>query len=294
MMEAADLVQLESDELLAKRLYLAASTIMFYDALLTLPEQITYLWQPKKTFVSYLSLFNFLFACAFAIGLNIVWFHTKNTPQICLTSVALRSIQFRVVSTVAQVFMTLRIYALSGKNRIIFVTMVICIATQVVLSISTISHTLQLQLRHFTPIPADGYHSTCTLQILNQGLDEVYIYLLLTFDAGVFLATLGYTVKAMKSSRRSHLLRAITLDGSVYFFMMFSTNLTWTLCDMYGREGVRTLALVPSLFITPMMLNRLTLSLHKAHGMDQISISTLPPSTVLSTLELDYEMNTGL
>lgn len=71
----------------------------------------------------------------------------------------LQALEVLIVSVVSQVFMLLRIYALSGRNRVIFITMTIYITSQAIFFIVLMSMT-GLEAGEFGPdIPLEEYHS---------------------------------------------------------------------------------------------------------------------------------------
>lgn len=61
----------------------------------------------------------------------------------------------------------------------------------------------------------------------------------LAFDIFVFFSMLGYTIQAMKASRRSHILRALVRDGTLYFLMVLAQEVVWILLIKYGRVSLR-------------------------------------------------------
>lgn len=161
-----------------------------------------------------------------------------------------QGIQVSVASALAQVFMLLRIYALSRRSKPVLVVLAVYIAGQISFSVFLLVLTKGKPGFSGPDIPFNEYHSkpfvhclvpepkafsVCALGNKNTGLDIIYVYMSLVFDAVVFFATLGYTIKDLRAHRSSHLLHTLMRDGTLYFLLIFSGNFVWVLCLKYGR-----------------------------------------------------------
>lgn len=81
------------------------------------------------------------------------------------------------------------------------------------------------------PIPA--FH-TCVLSS-NRRTELAYLAISLTYDTVTFSITLLYTLRSTVDFRVSTVLKAILRDGTIYFLVIFSSNLVWLLSIIYFR-----------------------------------------------------------
>ncbi|KAF4622018.1 hypothetical protein D9613_009548 [Agrocybe pediades] len=93
---------------------------------------------------------------------------------------------------------------------------------------------------------------------------EAHISLFLTFDILVFLAIISITVYASRGVGLYSLMGVIQRDGIMYFFILLSSNLTWLLLTLYARPALKFLHIEPTVAVTSIMINRITLNLKKA------------------------------
>ncbi|KAJ8502535.1 hypothetical protein ONZ45_g11671 [Pleurotus djamor] len=123
------------------------------------------------------------------------------------------------------------------------------------------------------PLPTiDPFHVCLIMSTLPNGasLVEAFLYLSLTFDSVAFICILGVTISAARNHYFTELFRVIQRDGVAYFFVLFSSNLTWLLLALYGRPGLKALHNQPAMIISSIMINRITLNLREATARDNV------------------------
>jgi len=111
-------------------------------------------------------------------------------------------------------------------------------------------------------IPLDPYH-VCVL-FSDPRMDTAYLAVSIAFDSIVFAITLIFTVKEHRLRPNSILLQTIQRDGTLYFCVILTGNLTWMLLALYARPSLKFMNAQPSMILTSIMINRLTLSLRRA------------------------------
>ncbi|KAJ4495414.1 hypothetical protein C8R41DRAFT_827882 [Lentinula lateritia] len=135
-------------------------------------------------------------------------------------------------------------------------------------------------------IPLDQFH-VCILYS-NPEMDLAYLLCSIIFDSLVFLATLVITVdygcsvwpsgsdsptpfgEARTRPTNSVLLSTIQRDGIIYFCAILSGNIVWLILSLNERPGLKFMNTQPSMIITSVMINRLTLSVRKVSGRTSI------------------------
>ncbi|EEB94300.1 hypothetical protein MPER_06903, partial [Moniliophthora perniciosa FA553] len=143
----------------------------------------------------------------------------------------LQALQTLSSTCIAEMFITLRVYALLGKHKGVFA----------VFGIIMVCQTAASSCRSFPTLPnADPYHiCQLTTAVFVVPWVEAGLSLILVFDGLAFIAILVVTLK-MISNRDRHssllyILKVIQRDGVLYFFVLFSSNFAWLLLLEYAR-----------------------------------------------------------
>jgi len=279
------LVGLGHDLFTVKYFYIAGVAVLFYDVLLTLSDEIDLIWRPKKTYLSYLSIFHRYFSC----GVSVFIIYAGSRPHLtsqtgrCHNEAIVQLVSAGVVLAIAQVFMMLRVYAMSGRKTYIMYGLSVWIVVQSVFSVSlmVLTGTSEPVVSLLQLIPIDVYR-ICVFDAGHPRLTYAYMYTMFAYDTVIFAATLVYAFKVSRSSS-SGIMRAVLRDGTLCFFFLFSFNLMWVLSFHYGRIGLKTITIGPAVPLTSVMIARINFSLHKANKKDQpIRFSTSDESYTLT------------
>lgn len=261
-----DLVVLGQDLFVTKLYCAAIITVVIYDFLLTLQDEIMFIWKTKKTWVSFVFLFSRYFSVACCIIISIPYFSPRFTAKMCDRWAVFQLVQAAMALSASQVLMMLRVYAMSGRNKCILISL------SIIASGNSIFILVLAMLPGNKGIPLPNIdlevYRLCYLSPVCKTCDLIVIAVSLSFDVAVFILTLIYSVRTARSSKPSHLLRALVLDGVMYFFFVFSSNLLWLLLIKYARVGLKFVQEEPNILLTPMIINRLMLALHKASHKD--------------------------
>ncbi|TFY72255.1 hypothetical protein EVG20_g767 [Dentipellis fragilis] len=314
------IIALGHDIFVEKLYYVATCALWLYDYLLTMGDEVAYAWAGKKTYIFYLylavnhsstsqnaevhlskesiphtmcivgdALFDIpeaYFLPAWTIDVYVftlvrnVWSLTAR--QSCTRFCAALSFEAALTSSIAEIFLTLRVYAITGKRKLVLVasaTLIFCQwgvlmyqASQSQKGTSDVAALLPLQDGHRSPLPAlpdiDAFRMLTPPYFVVAWIDA-FLVICLGFDAIVFLVICITTVIAIRRSNYGHMLRIVQRDGIVYFFVLFSSNLIWLLLALYAPPGRKYIQTQPALIISSIMINRITLNL-KRGGRKQI------------------------
>ncbi|ESK95415.1 hypothetical protein Moror_3853 [Moniliophthora roreri MCA 2997] len=197
---------------------------------------------------------------------------------------------------IAEIFITLRVYALLGMHKGILAvsgTIMICqwAIGIYVLSVGGLSQPAALLSRRaeLPTLPNAGPYHICQLisGIIAAPWTEAYLCLTLVFDGLAFIAILVVTLK-MIPKRGTHvlyILKVIQRDGILYFFVLFSSNLVWVLLLLRARRALKLVHGQQTLVLSGVMINRITLNLKKASDNSHCYVVEDPYAWSMRTFE---------
>jgi len=259
------LVALGNDILSTKYYGIATFTILFYDYSLTLADEVEYVWSRKKSWTFWLFLVNRYFPMTYKLLLLPLSYGPHVHEKIC-DRIAFYFILTIVVCTLlAQVALTVRIYAVTMKNIPIVIGFAIITASQLALGTCVMVLTEIGGAQSLEPIPLDAYR-VCVFAP-HRTLEIAYNSISLLFD---FLAFSLIMFLAIQSSRRTAGLKIQTLlvtiaeDAMLYFLVIFTSHFVLEMTIILGRDSIQLLPGPGLVVYLPVMVSRLMLSLRKA------------------------------
>lgn len=92
----------------------------------------------------------------------------------------------------------------------------------------------------------DSFH--ICLMVSNQTAEIVYLSTSLIYDGIAFFLTFTYSFKSLQTFRASNLMGALLRDGTLYFFIIFTSNFVWLMSMVLF--DVRDLYFFPRLMLT--------------------------------------------
>ncbi|KAF7422296.1 hypothetical protein PC9H_010452 [Pleurotus ostreatus] len=178
----------------------------------------------------------------------------------------------------AEVFLTLRVFALLKRNRAVPAVSIIILSWQWGIALYAMSQSSQgtvqnalLLSRREPPLElpmlpnTDPYHICLFITTLTVApWVEAYLCLSLAFDSLAFMSILYAGFVASRHHHIGVVLRVVYRDGIVYFFVLFSSNLVWLLLLLYARTGLKLMHNQAAMVISSIMINRITLNLKEA------------------------------
>ncbi|KAF5379386.1 hypothetical protein D9615_006600 [Tricholomella constricta] len=203
----------------------------------------------------------------------------KYSPQICARYESLEPLGTAILTTIAELFMTLRVYALLKRNKaVLFVAGVIIlwqwalIMYVIVQASKGTTHLAFLLSRDVAPalptLPTTDPYHVCIF-IVSPALvpwAEAFLCLCLSFDGLAFIGIIfGIAVRRREMNTQSlaPVTTIIRRDGVLYFFVLFSSNLVFLLVARYARPGLKNIHNQPAMVISAIMVNRITLNLKR-------------------------------
>lgn len=254
---------------IGKYCFLGAYTMLLYDHLLTLPEEIHTVWKKKKTFPLYLFIVVRYYAL-FAISVVAFgYFSAAMTRSRCGHWMSFLPLGVTMPLTIFPgMLMLIRVYALYNRNKIILYVL----STSLLLQ--TVAGLWQYTVRGGkpAPLPLDNYeyHFCIYLPPKRIGhLSTMYVSWELGYDTLVFFLTVVRTVYMhwrhqgiiSASEGKPGLISNLVRDGAFYFGCIFSMHLMWVIMILHAPTGLRAIASIPSACVNTVMVCRITLNL---------------------------------
>ncbi|KAE9395201.1 hypothetical protein BT96DRAFT_1022089 [Gymnopus androsaceus JB14] len=206
------------------------------------------------------------------------YFSDSWSSKRCIRYGSMETFQTLITTSLAQVFLTLRVYALCNKKYVCVVAGIIA-ALQWGIAIFVMSQSSSgtdqvavLLPLHPPPVPlpelpdTDPFHVCLFISTLTLvPWVEAFVWLSLSFDALAFLAIIFITVKAASLHPLMHIMKVIQRDGIIYFFILFSSNFIWIMLLLHAkRPALQFIHNKPTMIVSCIMINRITLNLKRA------------------------------
>ncbi|KAI0051511.1 hypothetical protein FA95DRAFT_1602540 [Auriscalpium vulgare] len=287
--------------LAGKYFFLAALTLLLYDHLSTLPEEVETVWKKKKTLVLYLFILIRYYA---PIAVSVVafgFFSPTMTRERCANWMLFLPLGIVMPLTLLPgVLMLIRVYALYGRNKLVLFGLGSVLLSQ------TAAGLYQFTVKGGTPAPdpINNYEFHFCIYLPPKRIGQVatmYVFMEVGYDTLIFLLTISRTtymywsyhgtLAASKLGNGStSLVTSLIRDGAFYFGAIFSMNLMWVLMIMHAPTGLRAIASIPS--VTTVMISRITLNLRttvygRAHVFER-TLHNIPLSDFKSVRRSKY------
>jgi len=187
---------------------------------------------------------------------------------------------FAVCTSLAQVVLTLRIYAVAKKNVRIAIGLATITCSQLALGIYLLFLGIREGALEVPQVPLDPY-ILCSF-VLHRDLLLAYTSISLFYDSLAFLLIVFLTKKSRPSGFKVPVLvRTIAEDTTRYFLVIFTAHFALAMTLTFGRGPIQILPGTGIVVYIPVMISRLMLSLRKAAD-SQRSLSHGEPSDLHS------------
>ncbi|KAF9653263.1 hypothetical protein BDM02DRAFT_3182802 [Thelephora ganbajun] len=265
--------------------------LVVYEYMLTLDDELRYVWERKKSWIFYLfvAVRSLVSGTAFILQVDhriatccsfmpygseivlkptemaypVVQCHAHHlTADIrCARNVLLTSILVLFFLLSSDCFMTLRVYAVMGRNKLIGLYMSFLMCAKVATSIFFISR-LHSNTIKLPDIPIDAFRSctpsgSFTLQIIPCAIGAV-------FDISAFCFIIWFAYSSTVIFRFSSLLRTIVEHATVYFIMAMILKILVLLFLLFADSAMKQSPPLLHAIVTPLLINRVALSLKKS------------------------------
>lgn len=259
------LIQLGNDNIAIKTYAMGVTALWVYDYFLTLGDEVEYVWKTKNTLIFVLFLIARYLPLPFLIWMAISSWSKMYTTALCQRTAFVEVLYFVLITFFAHTVLTLRVYAITGKNKRIAGTLYGLTVLQFVVGVYL---TVYSSLHYLPPAPIDldAYH-ICIFYAPIPG-SVVFTSLSLVFDLGAFAIVLIRT-RDLRTWRRDSnaptILDTVTRDTAMYFLVIFTSHLVLVLMlTILSKQILGCIQTAGNAIFVPMMITRIIISLKKA------------------------------
>jgi len=191
-------------------------------------------------------------------------------------------------SLLAQVVLTLRIYAVTSKNRVISLCFCVITISQFVFGLYWTIFTAVEGAQQALPIPLDAY-VVCTFK-RHKHLEIGFTVTSLIYDLLAFSVIVYLVVRSnIYNFPIPTLLKTIARDATYYFLLIFTSHVIFVLVLLFAKPTLQLLPGLGSVVYIPVMVTRLLLSLKKASTQEyEWSLGELTTGTVRFAEHRDF------
>ncbi|CAE6476755.1 unnamed protein product [Rhizoctonia solani] len=246
------------DLYMTRYLTYAALTILLYDHVATISDEISLIWPAKMGLLKLVFLFNrysvplvIAFSC-FVLSGQAPFLNKQSytTFTVCYAVVALLSTTFVV---------TTRVHALWGTQRYLFEFLAAIWGIHMVADIIVVAKNM---VQRFPYIAYEPMFNVC----LGSAQDSWVVWLNGILFNALMITLLMWAWLSTPRNAQTPLMTLIVRDGCVYFVAIFSAMLFNLLMWKYGRETQVTLPFFVVWSTTTTALSRLLLSIKDVQG----------------------------
>jgi len=238
-------------------------TVLIWDHLITVVDEVELVWRRDKGLVYYLFLLNrYLTPLGFIVNLVAFLLPAWGT-ETCQRFVKYEGAMTTVGIQVAGLMMFLRVRALYNKKKAVVWSVMLVFLVWVGVN--------AWLLAHGQAVPhASGIHS-CSM-IFDPSLGKISsasAWLPLIYDTLVFALILNKTKPALYRETAGHIVRTLFADGILYYSvgmassLICAVNLVLTIMIINATDGLKNIAAQLELLLTVAMMSRITLNLKK-------------------------------
>ncbi|KAI6142701.1 hypothetical protein BKA82DRAFT_1000230 [Pisolithus tinctorius] len=275
----------EEQAIIRSSIGFAALTFLLYDHLITLAEEVTYIWAHPKHASAILFFVNRYLGCFLAVTQTVMLFVIMS-PEVCIQYTHYRRVLIFMNQAIVCTLFIIRTYALYGGNKRLLAFLLftsLALASPVAWSLA------RQQGTSATNIPGcQMIYNTNTATHLAIPPEALCI-----FDTLIFVLTVYKTFKVgIRSNAHSkpNLVMLLLRDGAIYFVIVAMVNLANILTFFVAPELLRGGLTIVSICIAITMVSRLMLNLHKTADAGIFSYRKhLTSSAIFTTQFLDSE-----
>jgi len=265
---------------------IACFTVFVYDYLLTINDEIDYIWRKRFSLVTFCFFVNRYYAmCEFILSV-FANFSLDFSANICKRYVAMDPFGEGLPFTILPDFVIgLRVYALYGRKKYIG----IALATYIAAEMGVAFWIYLVPSVHALPLPdPPGANQIpelhLCLAVVSDNLSHLksatFQLMQTIYDSVAFLMILLQTVRdgfGGGLQDRDSIQAVIAKHGLLYYVAVFSANLTWALMIVLSPPILRYSAAMPTIIVACLSANKITLSLRafnepaNSSGLRQVS-----------------------
>lgn len=217
---------------------LAGNSILIYDHMVTLPEEIVFIWHRPKALSAMLFLLNRYVALLSNIC-GLVMDFVPVSDESCLKYALYRQLAILLQTAIVCIIMTIRTYALYDCSKRLLAWMgIVMVALAGLACVGTFGHfSGDMEI-----VPGIGCNETFSKAVAAR-IGLAYVALLI-FDIFIFILTVYRIYKTSSLLRfslvtRRNIVDTIYCDGAIYFGAMALSNIPTILTYYFGSVGLR-------------------------------------------------------
>ncbi|TFK91965.1 hypothetical protein K466DRAFT_582379 [Polyporus arcularius HHB13444] len=273
----------------------ASFTILVWDHLLTLNDEVKYIWRKRKGPLIWLFLLNrYLTPLGFIVNL-FAYFSNLFSESTCERFVRYEGSMTVIGINTAALMMLLRVYAMYNQQRAV----VAFVAAVFALELGTNAWLLTygVAVRH-TP----GIHEkACTMVFdtsrINTAFAAASAWLPLLYDTIVLVLTVRRTYALVRYPNVARTMRLLLKEGVFYYSIIFCITLVLTLMIVLAPAGLKNVMAQTEYLMTVAMMSRITLHLKKeahrgpnplGYDTDELTSSTVSQGGTRTPIAFGY------
>jgi len=260
------LISVGKNMMIDKQVIVAVVCTWVYDYFLMLRDEIRCAWPGRKSPVFLLFLANRYWPLPYMIWLSVSTWSPSYTRSMCNHTAWLHSFYYTLVSVFAQMAITLRVYAVTGKNRWMGASLSMVTFAQFVFTMYLgVRFALEPALQ-FPDVPLEPFQ-LCVFNRWRPGELTSTAFSLL-YDVLAF----GIVVHSSRQRSREraygmpNILDRIVRDATMYFMVIFTSHLLLIFFELFAPDPMQLLPASANSALVPLMATRLMLSLKRAAG----------------------------
>lgn len=244
----------------------ALATLQLYEYSLTLSDEVQHAWK-GRSWVFFLFIFNRYVPIIYQVWSLLATFWTGYTQEMCNHSAFIHMLACVVFTLVVQAVLTVRIYAITLKHKL-------------VTGVFTAATVLQFGLGMFMTYLAATHsaHSVLAVDfpdghICSYGKSKieeiVYTGFSLLFDVGVFIVVgVRLLWRRPSSIKRSSIVRAVIKDATVYVLLLCTSRIIYLFMSVLAADLSNITRFSGNTVFVSIMTTRMLLSLKRTCAED--------------------------
>ncbi|KAI0720553.1 hypothetical protein C8T65DRAFT_735884 [Cerioporus squamosus] len=251
---------------------IASFTVLIWDHLITLPDEIEYIWKRQKGPLIWLFFINrYITPLGFAVNL-IAYFSDFFTPEtfVCAHFVRYEGSMTVIGINTTALMMLLRVFAMYEKKKSIVIFVGLIFAVEFGANAWLLTH--GVAVRH-----SPGIHA-CTMifdsEKVKGAIASASAWLPLLYDTVVLALTLWRAHPGKNRLTAGRIMRILLKEGIMYYSVIFIITLILTLMIVFAPDGLKNITAQTEYLMTVAMMSRITLHLKKQmhHGWDSYGL----------------------
>lgn len=277
-----------------KNVFLAAISMLVLDHLLTLSLEIEYVWKRQKSFPLWLFVAIRYYALAALSIVAMGFFAPAISGNVCQHWAQFLPLGITMPLSIGpSCLLILRVYAMYGRSKYILFGLGTILCAQFAAGLWQYT----VKGGSYSPDPINNYDFHYCVYLPPKSLGSVasmYVFIELSFNTLLFLLTVGraffvfYRQRGMRNP--SSLMTALAANGTMYYGVIFCSNLSWAIEILTAPTGLRAASSMLTSALTTIMMSRITLNLRSSASQ---TVTYANPPSAISGYRIGKTTNAG-